>query len=42
MAIVAGIRAALSAFQGLRETSRRRGAVRSAAVEEEEESLFIG
>jgi hypothetical protein len=42
MAIVTGLRAAISAFQGLRETSRRRSAVRSAGVEEEEESLFIG
>lgn len=42
MAIVAGIRAALSAFQALREASRRRTAARSVALEEEEESLFIG
>jgi hypothetical protein len=42
MALVAGIRAAMSALQGLREASRRRSAVRSAAGEEEEESLFIG
>lgn len=42
MAIVAGVRAAVSALQGLREASRRRSAVRSAAGEEEEESLFIG
>ena len=42
MAIVAGLRAAVSALQGLREASRRRSAVRSAAGEEEEESLFIG
>jgi hypothetical protein len=42
MAIVAGVRAAVSAFQGLRETSRRRSASRSGAPEEEEESLFIG
>jgi hypothetical protein len=42
MAIISGIRAALSAFQGLRANSRRRGASRPAGVEEEEESLFIG
>jgi hypothetical protein len=42
MAIVAGIRAALSAFQALREASRRRTAARSVTIEEEEESLFIG
>jgi hypothetical protein len=42
MAIVAGVRAAVSAFQGLRETSRRRSASRPGAAEEEEESLFIG
>jgi hypothetical protein len=42
MAIVAGVRAAVSALQGMREASRRRSAVRSAAGEEEEESLFIG
>jgi hypothetical protein len=42
MAIVTGLRAAISAFQGLRETSRRRGAVRSVGLEEEEESLFFG
>jgi hypothetical protein len=42
MAIVAGIRAALSTFQALREASRRRTAARSVALEEEEESLFIG
>jgi type IV secretory pathway VirB2 component (pilin) len=42
MAIVAGIRAALSALQTLREASRRRTAVRSVALEEDEESLFIG
>lgn len=42
MAIVAGVRAAVSALQGLREASRRRSAVRPAAGEEEEESLFIG
>ncbi len=42
IAIVAGIRAALGAVQGLREASRRRSAVRPAVMEEEEESLFIG
>ena len=42
MAIVAGVRAALSAFQALREASRRRTAGRPVAMEEEEESLFIG
>jgi hypothetical protein len=42
MAIVAGIRAAMAAFHGLRETARRRSAARSVAIEEEEESLFIG
>jgi hypothetical protein len=42
MAIVAGIRAALSAFQGLRESARRRSAARPRTLEEEEESLFIG
>jgi hypothetical protein len=42
MAIVAGIRAAVTAFQGLRESSRRRSAPRSVHFEEEEESLFIG
>jgi hypothetical protein len=42
MAIVAGIRAAMTAFQGLRESSRRRSATRTLSMEEEEESLFIG
>ena len=42
MAVVAGIRAAVTALQSMREASRRRSAVRSAAGEEEEESLFIG
>ena len=42
MAVVAGVRAAVSAFQTLRETSRRRSAARSVVMEEEEESLFIG
>ena len=42
MAIVAGIRAAMTAFQGLRESARRRSAARPVVHEEEEESLFIG
>jgi hypothetical protein len=42
MALVTGIRAAVAAFQALRETSRRRSAGRAAPHEEEEESLFIG
>jgi hypothetical protein len=42
MAIVAGVRAAMSAFQALRESSRRRRASRAHTMEEEEESLFIG
>jgi hypothetical protein len=42
MAIVGGIRAAVSALQGLREASRRRPAPRAAAHDEDEESLFIG
>lgn len=42
MAIVAGFRAAMAAFQGLRESARRRSAARSLTLEEEEESLFIG
>ena len=42
MAIVAGVRAAMSAIQGLREASRRRPAARAAAHDEDEESLFIG
>jgi hypothetical protein len=41
LAVVAGVRAAVGAFQGLREASRRRSAVRS-TVAEDEESLFIG
>lgn len=41
MAIVAGIRAAMSALHGIREASRRRSAARIAATEDEE-SLFIG
>jgi hypothetical protein len=42
LAIVAGVRAAMAAFQGLRESARRRPRSRPIAVEEEEESLFIG
>jgi hypothetical protein len=42
MAVVAGIRAAVTALQGMRETTRRRSAARPGAFEEEEESLFIG
>jgi len=42
MAIVAGIRAAVTALQGMREATRRRSAPRAATFEEEEESLFIG
>jgi hypothetical protein len=42
MAIVSGIRAAVTAFQGLREASRRRAASRPMTIEEEEESRFIG
>lgn len=40
-AVVAGVRAAMGAFQSLREASRRRSAVRS-TVPDDEESLFIG
>lgn len=42
MAIVAGLKAALSALRTFREASRRRSAARSVTFEEEEESLFIG
>lgn len=42
MAIVAGVRAAMSALHGMREATRRRSAARAAPFEEEEESLFIG
>lgn len=42
MAIVAGIKAAISALQGIREATRRRSAARSVTFEEDEESLFIG
>lgn len=40
MAIVAGVKAVVEAFSGLREASRRRAASRPAV--DEEESLFIG
>jgi len=40
MAIMAGAKAVFDAFQGLRESSRRRAAPRQ--VVDEEESLFIG
>jgi hypothetical protein len=40
MAVVAGIKAVVQAFNGLREASRRRAAARP--VVDEEESLFIG
>jgi len=40
MAIMAGVKAVLDAFRGMREASRRRAAPRSAM--DEEESLFIG
>lgn len=42
MAIVAGIRAAMTALQGMREANRRRTPTRAPSFEEEEESLFIG
>jgi hypothetical protein len=42
MAIVTGIKAALSALRNMREATRRRSAPRSVRFEEEEESLFIG
>jgi type IV secretory pathway VirB2 component (pilin) len=42
MAIIAGVRAALTALKGMRDATRRRTAARSATFEEEEESLFIG
>ena len=41
MAVLAGVRAAVMALRGMREASRRRSAVRAAAVDDEE-SLFIG
>ena len=40
MAIMAGFKAVLDAFRGMRESSRRRAAPRQAV--DEEESLFIG
>ncbi len=42
LAIVAGVRAAISALKGMRETARRRSAIRAIPFEEDEESLFIG
>ena len=42
MAVVAGVRAAVTALQGMREATRRRTASRAGTVAEEEESLFIG
>lgn len=42
MALVAGLRAALTTLRGLRESARRRSASRPLGIEEEEESLFIG
>jgi hypothetical protein len=42
MAIVAGIRAAVTAIQGMRQATRRRSPGRPVSLEEEEESLFIG
>lgn len=42
VAVVSGIRAAFSALQAIRESSRRRSAVRRAAAVEDDESLFIG
>ena len=41
-ALVTGVRAAVSALQGLREASRRRKASRPRPFEDDEESLFIG
>jgi hypothetical protein len=40
MAIMAGVKAVLDSFRGIREASRRRNAPRPAM--DEEESLFIG
>ena len=40
MAIMAGVKAVIEAFRGMRETSRRRTASRPAV--DDEESLFIG
>jgi len=42
MAIVAGIRAAVTAIQGMRQATRRGSPARPVTLEEEEESLFIG
>lgn len=42
MAVVAGVRAAVTALQGMREASRRRSASRAGPITDEEESLFIG
>jgi hypothetical protein len=42
MAVVAGVRAAVTALQGMREASRRRSASRARPITDEEESLFIG
>lgn len=42
MAVVAGVRAAVNALQGMREATRRRSAARASAIPEDEESLFIG
>jgi hypothetical protein len=41
MALVSGLQAAFSAFQGIREASRRRRTARTAGSDEDE-SLFIG
>lgn len=42
LALMAGVKAAVGALQGMREATRRRAATRAATFEEEEESLFIG
>lgn len=42
MAVVAGVKAAITMLKGIREASRRRSAVPTAPFEEDEESLFIG
>jgi hypothetical protein len=42
MAIIAGVKAAISAVKGMREATRRRSAAPTHTFEEEEESLFIG
>ena len=41
-ALMAGIRAAVGALQGLREGSRRAPTARSRTLDDDEESLFIG